>query len=93
MWPSSLTSSNRTDTRFDTPDALIGPMSTVAMPETAGRTMDDAARVRDRLLFEDRIEVQVHAWQDRLYARISAQIYNTMDDVDRLAAAVLRLSL
>jgi isopenicillin-N epimerase len=82
----------RWGTSFDTPDALIGPMATVAMPDPAGSTMDDAARVRDCLLFDHRVEVQVHAWQERLYARISAQIYNTMDDVERLAAAVLRLA-
>jgi isopenicillin-N epimerase len=66
-------------------------MATVAMPERAGRTMEEAARLRDRLLFEERVELQVHAWQDRIYGRISAQIYNTMDDIDRLADAVLRL--
>ena len=83
----------RWGTSFETPEELIGTMATVALPEAAGRTADDAAGVRDRLLFEDRIEVQVHAYQDRLHARISAQVYNTLDDVERLAEAVTTLVL
>jgi selenocysteine lyase/cysteine desulfurase len=44
------------------------------------------------LLFKDGIEVQLHAFRDRLYVRISAQVYNTMEEIDRLADAVRRLS-
>ena len=50
----------------------------------------DPARLRDRLLFDQRIEVQIHASHDRIHARISAQIYNDMEDVERLAEAVSR---
>jgi isopenicillin-N epimerase len=76
-------------TTFETPEPLVGTMATVVMPEAAGRTDDDSLIVRDRLLFEHRIEVQVHAFKDRLHARISAQIYNTLEDIERLAEAVL----
>jgi len=75
-----------------TPEAMIGTMATVMLPEKLGSTADDAARVRDALLFGDRIEVQVHAFRSRLYARISAQIYNEPADIDRLAGAVLALA-
>jgi isopenicillin-N epimerase len=75
---------------FDTPEAMIGTMATVQLPPGAGATPDDAARLRDALLFEDRIEVQLHSWRGRLSVRISAQIYNDMADVDRLASAVTR---
>jgi isopenicillin-N epimerase len=47
-------------------------------------------RLRHRLLVEARIEVQVHAYRNRLHARISAQIYNDLDQIERLATAVLR---
>jgi isopenicillin-N epimerase len=90
-WRGARRLADRWGTLFDTPESLIGTMATVTMPERVGRTADDALRVRDRLLFEHRVEVQLHAWQDRLYVRISAQIYNTMDDIDRLADAVLRI--
>lgn len=65
-------------------------MATVMLPAAAGTTRDAARGLRDALLFEDGIEVQLHAYRDRLHARISAQIYNEMADVDRLAEAVLR---
>jgi isopenicillin-N epimerase len=90
-WNGARRLAERWNTTFDTPERLIGTMATVVMPEMAGRTADDALSVRDRLFFEDRIEVQVHAFKDRLHARISTQIYNTMDDVERLAEAVLQL--
>jgi isopenicillin-N epimerase len=70
---------------------MTGPMTTVPMPERLGSEPEDAARVRDRLLFEDRIEVQVHAWRGRIWARVSAQLYNDDDDLERLAAAVAAL--
>src|SRR5215468_8824273 len=50
----------------------------------------DGDRVRLALLVDDRIEVQVHAWRDRLWARVSAQVYNDMSDIVRLAEAVTR---
>jgi isopenicillin-N epimerase len=81
----------RWGTPFETPECLVGTMATVLLPESLGRTADDASRVRDRLLFEHGIEVQLHAFRDRLHARVSAQIYNTMDDVERLAEAVVRM--
>jgi isopenicillin-N epimerase len=76
---------------FVTPEALIGTMATVALPGSLGRTPEEAIRLRHRLLFEDQIEVQVHAYRDRLHARISGQIYNDLDEIERLAAAVLQL--
>jgi isopenicillin-N epimerase len=40
------------------------------------------------LLFEDGIEVQLHASQGRLWTRVSAQVYNDGDDIDRLGEKV-----
>jgi isopenicillin-N epimerase len=91
-WKGARLLAERWGTTFETPEPLVGTMATVVMPESAGRTMEDANRVRDRLFFEDNIEVQVHAFRDRLHVRICAQIYNTLEDVGRLAEAVLRLS-
>lgn len=73
------------------PETMTGPMTTVPLPGRLGTEPEDAARVRDRLLFDHRIEVQVHAWKGRLWIRVSIQVYNDEHDVERLAAAVASL--
>lgn len=89
-WQAGHLLATRWATSLTTPEALVGTMITVPLPERFGGTPEDAARVRDALLFEDRIEVQLHAWERRLWTRVSAQIYNDMDDVERLASAIER---
>jgi selenocysteine lyase/cysteine desulfurase len=32
--------------------------------------------------------VQIHAWRERVWMRISGQVYNDDDDIERLARAV-----
>lgn len=79
-------------TSITTPERMIGTMITVPLPESAGSTDADAMRLRLALLDEDLVEVQLHAWKGRLWVRVSAQIYNTLSDVSRLADAVSRRS-
>ena len=67
-----------------------GTMATVPLPQHLGSSRADAARLRDALLDEEAIEVQVHAWGGQLWVRVSAQIYNEISDFERLAAAVAR---
>ena len=69
---------------------MVGAMVTVPLPEAAGTTDGDAARLRLALLVDDRIEVQLHAWRGRLWVRVSAQVYNDRSDMVRLAEAVSR---
>lgn len=76
-------------TMFEIPREMAGSMVTVPLPEAAGSTDDDAARLRLALLLEDKIEVQLHAWRGRLWTRVSAQIYNEASDVARLGDAVV----
>lgn len=76
-------------TPFTTPEAMIGTMANVTLPEGAGSTKDDAVRMRTRLWDEVRIEVPVFSHVGRLTLRVSAQVYNEPADVERLAAAVL----
>ena len=78
----------RWGTALDLEEAMVGAMATVPVPERLGATKEDAARLRDALLEEDRIEVQLHAWKGRLWVRISTQLYNEMADVEHLAEAV-----
>jgi isopenicillin-N epimerase len=89
-WDGARHLAARWATEFDTPEAMIGTMATVALPPACGRTREEALRLREALLVEDGIEVQMHVYRDQVHARISAQIYNDMDDIERLAVAVLR---
>src|SRR3984893_6138407 len=77
-------------TTLETPRPMVGAMVTVPLPEAAGGTDADAARLRLALLVDDRIEVQLHAWRGRLWVRVSAQVYNDRTDIARLAEAVSR---
>jgi isopenicillin-N epimerase len=87
-WEAARLLTARWGTPLGVPETLIGTMATVPLPERAGSMSEAAARLRDALLFEDRIEVQLHAWRGRLWTRISAQVYNEISDVERLAEAV-----
>jgi isopenicillin-N epimerase len=89
-WAGAHRLAERWGTAFETPEALIGPMATVMLPVRAGTTRAAAMALRDALLFDDGIEAHVHLFRDRVHARISAQIYNEVADIDRLAEAVLR---
>ncbi len=82
---------DRWGTRFEVDDDDIGFMATVPVPERFGNTAEAAGHLRDRLLFDHGIEVQVHASHGRIWARISAQVYNEMQDYEQLAAAVLKI--
>jgi isopenicillin-N epimerase len=89
-WEAGEMLADRWGSRFETPRAMVGAMVTVALPESAGSTDEDAARLRLALLVDDRIEVQLHAWRGRLWTRVSAQVYNDAADVVRLGDAVAR---
>jgi isopenicillin-N epimerase len=91
-WQGARLLADRWGTRLGFRESDIGFMATVAMPSAAGSQAADAARVRDALLFDHHIEVQVHAAHGRIWARISAQVYNEMRDVERLAEAVIQIT-
>jgi len=89
-WESGRILTSRWGTTLDTPRSMIAAMVTVPMPERAGTTDAEVQALRDALLFEDRIEVQMHAWRGRPWARICAQVYVEAADVERFAEAVLK---
>jgi isopenicillin-N epimerase len=89
-WEAAEVLTDRWQTAVETPRAMVGAMVTVPLPEAAGATDAEAARLRLALLVDDHIEVQLHAWRGRLWVRVSAQIYNDRSDMVRLAEAVLR---
>ena len=89
-WSAATLLAARWGTELVAPEAMVGAMVTVPMPARAGSTKEEGLALRNALLFEDRIEVQLHAWRERLWVRVSAQVYNEIADVERLAGAVER---
>ena len=87
-WEAARLLGTRWNTPYEIPEGMVGTMVTVPLPDRLGSTSEDAARIRDALLVKDRIEVQLHAWKGRLWTRVSAQVYNDIEDVERLAAAI-----
>lgn len=87
-WEGARFLCDRWGVRLVTPESMIGTMATLPLPEDMGSTRDESVALRAALLYEDRIEVQMHAWRGRLWTRISGQVYNDMRDVERLAEAV-----
>jgi isopenicillin-N epimerase len=89
-WTGANRLAERWQTAFEVPEAMIASMATVPLPEAAGSTPGEAQALRDALFFEDAIEVQMHAYRGRVWARISAQIYNDVNEFDGLAEAVVK---
>jgi isopenicillin-N epimerase len=88
-WQSATQLAERWNLPFPTPEAMIGCMASVRLPDRFGPADPATAqRVRDRLLFEHRVEVPVIARGDALWARLSIQVYNDESDVARFADAV-----
>jgi isopenicillin-N epimerase len=89
-WTGAHWLASKWQTPFETPEALVGTMATVEVPAQLGSSPEDAQRLRDALLVEEGIEVQMHEYRGAVRARISAQIYNDMTDIERLGEAVAR---
>jgi isopenicillin-N epimerase len=67
---------------------MVGCMVTLPLPPRLGQSAGQAAALKDWLLFERQIEVPVLARGGRLWARVSAQVYNDDEDIERLAQAL-----
>ena len=78
----------RWGTEASVPAGMTESIALVAVPERFGTTADEASDLRDRLLFQHGIECAVYRFGDRLWARVSAQVYNDMADFERLARAL-----
>jgi len=57
--------------------------------EAPEATSTDAKRVQDALHYVHRIEVPVKCVDGRLYVRLSAHVYNCLEDFERLAVAAV----
>jgi isopenicillin-N epimerase len=75
------------------PDEMIGSMAVVPMPEVLESR--NFMALRDELFDRFGIQVQVVPWQEKpkLLVRVSAQIYNTLEQYEYLAKALKDLIL
>jgi len=87
-WGAAQRLATRWGTPWITPESMVGCMATVPLPVRLGADAAAASRLKDWLLFERRIEVPIVARGTRLWARVSAQVYNEEEDIERLAEAV-----
>ena len=89
-WTGARMLTEQWGTTADMPESSVGSMVAVVTAKRCGTTKADALRLRDHLLFEHNIEVQVHARVNRVWIRFCAQAYTDMADVEKLGAAVMR---
>jgi len=87
-WHAAQSLTARWGTALGVDERWIGTMATFPLPAALGTTSEEGERLRDRLLFEDAIEIQIHGWRGGLWVRVSAQIYNEPDEVEKLGRAI-----
>lgn len=88
-WHAAQCLTDRWGTPLEIDESAVGCMVSVMAPESIGTSKPDAVRLRDRLLFEHNVEVQVHARAGRVWVRVSAQAYNDRSDIEKLGHAVM----
>jgi isopenicillin-N epimerase len=89
VWRAAHELAARWGQRWAVPEAMVGCMATVPLPERLqGLGPDAAPRLKDWLLYERRIEAQVLATRGRLYVRLAAQVYNDERDYETLAESI-----
>jgi isopenicillin-N epimerase len=71
--------------------SMIGSMTTVPLPQRARERFESALALQGRLYAEERIEVPVIDWDGCWWIRPSCQVYNTPEQYERLAEAVMRM--
>ena len=80
--------SQRWGVALPAPAEMFCGMVTLPLPGDEAPTEENAKRWHDRLWSQHRIEVPVLAFNQKLWLRISAQVYNDLSDVEALARAV-----
>jgi isopenicillin-N epimerase len=80
----------RWGTETGAPATMTGAMVIVRLPGGLPGTPAGAQAVHDRLWQKYHVEVPIMTLNEALWVRISAQIYNDLDDYERLAAALAK---
>lgn len=73
------------------PDGMRAAMATIALPTNEPATQEVGERIHDRLIDNYRIEVPIMVFADKLWVRISAQVYNEAGDYEKLRDAISQI--
>lgn len=76
------------ETRIGAARGHFGSMAMIELPTNALATREGALEIRAALLENHRVQVPINEINGRYWTRISAHIYNEMEDYERLAAAL-----
>lgn len=87
-WDAAQLLTRRWGTEPAAPEQMVGSMVTLPLPQTLGQSREEAARLQYALLYDQQIEAPILSMAGRLWVRISAQVYNELDDLERFARAV-----
>ena len=92
LWPRSAAASPaRAVLDLDQHGQLGDPtvsMRLVPLPPGIAADRDAAVGLRTRLATEHRVEVAFDTWRGQVFLRLSGQIYNRIEDYDRLSRAL-----
>ncbi|MEL7034132.1 MAG: aminotransferase class V-fold PLP-dependent enzyme [Cyanobacteria bacterium J06592_8] len=82
--------SDKLEVSLTCPDEMVGSMATLILPER----VQSIPQLQEQLWNQFQIEVPIIPWenQPQKLMRISAQIYNTLSEYDKLAQALLSLA-
>ena len=71
------------------PESMVGSLSCLRVPDGRGEaTWEGAAALNNRLWSQHRIEVPFFPFNGGLWMRVSAQVYNHLDEYRRLIAVL-----
>jgi isopenicillin-N epimerase len=80
----------RWDGELAAPLSMLGAMATVRLPDFGAADRTTAVTLHDWLLDAHRIEVPVLPLGGSLWVRLSAQVYNVIEDYERLGEAIVQ---
>ncbi|MEE3717585.1 aminotransferase class V-fold PLP-dependent enzyme [Tumidithrix elongata RA019] len=71
------------------PEFMLGAMATIPLPQQVASkyAVSDYQKLHDEILVKHQIEVPIIPFGDRLWVRVSAQVYNEAWEYEHLAAA------
>ncbi|WP_299429505.1 aminotransferase class V-fold PLP-dependent enzyme [uncultured Meiothermus sp.] len=87
-WEAAQILTQRWNTEPAAPEQMVGCMITVPLPRTLGQSRDEAARLQYALLYDYGLEAPILSMGERLWVRVSAQVYNDLEDIERFARAI-----
>lgn len=88
-WDSADKLAGYLGTEIGTPPELTGFMASVALPSSFGPAKQPTAdMLRSRIRDRHNLEIDIQAFDGRLWMRLSTYIYNELSDIDRLIDAL-----